>query len=507
MEWEAQEEGFLAKIVAPDNTKDIPVGQVVAVLVEDENDIAAFADFEPGSAAAASKKPAEDKPAAASAPKKSSGKSWPPHEVLAMPALSPTMEAGNILAWKKKVGDTVAPGDVWAEVETDKASMDWESQEEGVVAQILVPDGAQGIAVGQPVVVLVEEGAEVEPFAEFTAADAEGGAEPAPAAEKPKKAEPKKPEPKKAAPAAKKPAKTAAPASGERVVASPYAKKLAAEAGVSLSGVAGSGEGGRVVASDVRELVESGGAQASGADASFEPVASEGAFTDIPHSQIRRVTAQRLLQSKQQVPHYYLTASARVDALLALRGRLNKDLAAVEGGKLSVNDFIIKAAALTLRRFPDVNASWHGDFIRQYADVDVSIAVQTPAGLMVPIVRDADLKGLSGISADVKALAGKAKEGKLRPEEFTGGTFTISNLGMYGVKQFAAIINPPQACILAVGAAQPKVVRAADGAGFEEAQVLEFTLSCDHRVVDGALGAQWLQVFKRYLENPASMLL
>uniref|UniRef100_A0A1D2ADL1 Acetyltransferase component of pyruvate dehydrogenase complex n=1 Tax=Auxenochlorella protothecoides TaxID=3075 RepID=A0A1D2ADL1_AUXPR len=530
MEWEAQEEGFLARIVAGNNTKDVPVGQVVAIIVENEEDIPAFKDWAPGASSEPAPAPAKEAPGhkeaaapAKPAPKpkkggkkaaKPTGRSWPPHEILTMPALSPTMSQGNILEWKKKAGETVAPGDVWAEVETDKASMEWEAQEEGVVAKLLCADGASGVAVGHPLVVLVEEGADITAFADFTDADAQGGAGGAAGegeaeeAEGAKEVKPAK-EAKEAKPAASaKPAKSAAP--GARVVASPYAKKLAEEAGVSLQGVAGSGEGGRITAADVRELVESGGGKPVGGagDAGAQAAAAswEGEGDDVAHSQIRRITAQRLLESKQTVPHYYLSVSVRVDELAALRARLNADLAKADGGKLSVNDFVVKASALALRRFPAVNASWHADYIRQYHDVDISIAVQTPAGLMVPIVRDADAKGLAAIAADVRRLAGKAKEGKLRPEEFTGGTFTISNLGMYGVSQFSAIINPPQACILAVGAAEPRVVRGAAG-GFEEAQFLQATLSCDHRVVDGALGAQWLQAFKGYLENPASMLL
>jgi pyruvate dehydrogenase E2 component (dihydrolipoamide acetyltransferase) len=298
----------------------------------------------------------------------------------------------------------------------------------------------------------------------------------------------------------------AASAAG-RVVASPYAKKLAAEAGVSLQGASGSGPGGRIVAADVQHIIASGGSPST---AYAEPASpAMGAFTDIATSQIRQVIARRLLESKQQIPHYYLTVACRIDRMMDVRTALNATLAASSNGaaKLSVNDFIVKASALALRKVPEVNASWYGDFIRQYHSVDCSVAVQTPAGLMVPIVKDADHKGLASISAEVRQLAAKAKDGKLKPEEFMGGTFTISNLGMFGVHQFAAIVNPPQSAILAVGGAEKRVVPTAAGGGFEEGTFMTVTLSCDHRVVDGAVGAQWLQAFKGYIEDPASMLL
>lgn len=230
-----------------------------------------------------------------------------------------------------------------------------------------------------------------------------------------------------------------------------------------------------------------------------------GMFTDMPVSQIKKITAQRLLESKQTIPHYYLTMEVNVSQLLKLRAQINES-AAAGGTKLSVNDFIIKASALALKKAPGMNASWMGDFIRQYSNVDINVAVQTPVGLMVPFLRDADQKGLTAISSEVKVLAGKAKEGKLQPHEFTGGTFTISNLGMYGIKQFSAIVNPPQAAILAVGGTDKKVV-VTKGGEFEEISVMLCTLSCDHRVVDGAIGAEWLQAFKGYVENPLTMLI
>jgi pyruvate dehydrogenase E2 component (dihydrolipoamide acetyltransferase) len=414
---------------------------------------------------------------------------------------------GNIIAWRKKAGDEVTAGDIIAEVETDKATIEWEAQEEGVIAKILVPDGANGIDVGSPVLVMVDDKDSVAAFEGFTVTDATGGGGGAPAAA-PAAAEPAA-APKPAATPAAAPAKpapaTTTVASGDRIIASPYAKKLASEAGVSLSGVGGSGPKGRIIAADVQNLVASGGARPA-VSTTGAAGAPTSAYTDIEATQIRKITARRLLESKQNIPHYYLTISCRIDKLSDVRASLNATLASTSGGKLSMNDFVVKASALALKAVPEVNASWYGDFIRQYHSVDCSIAVQTPAGLMVPIVKNADRKGLAAISSEVRDLAGRAKDGKLAPEEFTGGTFTISNLGMFGVNQFAAIVNPPQACILAVGSAEKKVVPGSNGT-FEEGTFMNVTLSCDHRVVDGAVGAQWLKAFKGYMEDPASMLL
>lgn len=510
IEWEAQEEGFLAKILMPEGSKDIPVGTTVALLVEDAGEVAAFADYSPGAGGTAAAAPKKAAPKEEAAPAAGAPGSFPAHQVLAMPSLSPTMNAGNILGWRKAVGDEVAAGDILAEVETDKATIEWESQDDGFIAQILVPEGTSGISVGTPVLVITESKGDVPAFAAFTAADAGGTAAPKVEAAAPAAAAPAPPAAPSAAPAAAAPQpEVQAAAPGGRVIASPYARKLAAQAGVSLAGAPGSGPGGRIVAADVQQLIASGGAAPTAAvGAAPEAAYAYATYTDIPNSQIRKVTARRLLESKQQVPHYYLTISARVDRLQQLRQQLNASLASSGGGKLSLNDFVIKASALALRKVPEVNASWFPDFIRQYHTVDCSVAVQTPLGLMVPIVRDADMKGLAAIAGEVKELAGRAKEGKLRPEEFTGGTFTISNLGMYGVQQFAAIVNPPQACILAVGTTEARVVPSATApSGFEEANFLTCTLSCDHRVVDGAVGAQWLQAFKSYLEDPATMLL
>ena len=537
MDWEAQDEGVLAKIVVPAGARDVPVGTLVAIVVDEASDVAAFASYEAGSGASSSAAPAAAAaagaaaPAAAAAPSPSSN--FPPHTLMGLPALSPTMAAGNIASWKKKAGDVVSAGDVLAEVETDKATMEWEAQDDGVIAKILVEAGVADVPVGTPVAVVVDDEGLVRAFEAYTAADAaakEGGsaAAAAPAAPAPSSS---LSSPAPAAAAA--PLRTATLASGPRVVASPYARKLAADAGVSLVGVPGTGPGGRIVAADVAALLASGGgAKAASSAASSAAASSAGvevgteydSYSDVPHSQIRRVTASRLLQSKQQVPHYYLTVDVRLDALLETRARLNEARAAMakKGGggggaddgptKLSVNDFVLKAAALALKAVPGVNAAWSADFTRVYKNVDINVAVQAPSGLMVPLLPDADKAGLGELSARVRALAAAARDGALEPEQMAPGTFTVSNLGMFGVEQFAAIVNPPQAAILAVGGARPVLVPSpskdgSDGAGFEAATVLSATLSCDHRVVDGAMGAQWLQAFKRFMEQPLTMLL
>ncbi|KAJ9527615.1 hypothetical protein QJQ45_025894 [Haematococcus lacustris] len=527
MEWEAQEEGFLAKIVKEAGSKDIPVGGVVAVLVEEASDVAAFKDFQPGAASSAPP-PAEPQqkasipepaPPPAAQPPAAAASSWPPHQVLNMPSLSPTMSQGNILEWKKQVGDAVTAGEVYVDVETDKATMAWEAQEDGFIAKLLLASNAKDVPVGTPAVVMVEDKASVAAFKDFTEADAKPGSKPqaAPAAPAP----PSQPQQQQAAPAPSpqpsSPAPAAAaphPTSGDRVRASPYARKLAAQAGVSLAGLQGSGPGGRIVSEDVNKAVATGKAAPTPAPqavptagaAPASPSVSGSEYLDIPHTQIRRVTAKRLLESKQTIPHYYLTTEIKLDAMTKLRAQVNASFPSDSKMKISVNDFVIKAAALALRKVSGVNASWQPDFIRQYARADISVAVQSPIGLMTPIVKDAGAKGLATISSEVKALAQKAKDGKLAPAEFMGGTFTISNLGMYGVKQFAAIVNPPQAAILAVGAADKKVVMNKAGE-YEEISVMLVTLSCDHRVIDGAMGAEWLQAFKGYMEQPFTMLL
>lgn len=529
MEWEAQDEGVLAKIVVPAGARDVPIGTPVAIVVDEASDVAAFAGYEAGSAASspAAAAPAAAAAASSSSASPSSSSSFPPHTLMGLPALSPTMAAGTIASWKKKAGDAVSAGDVLAEVETDKATMEWEAQDDGVIAKILVEAGVSDVPVGTPVAVVVDDEGLVGAFENYTPVDAaakEGGGSAAASAAAPAAAAAASapPPPSTPATAAAAPLRSATPGGGPRVVASPYAKKLAGDAGVSLVGVAGTGPGGRVVAADVASLLASGGGKAAAAAAVPTSLSTSGvevgteydSYSDIPHSQIRRVTASRLLQSKQQVPHYYLTVDVRLDALLETRARLNEARASLarkgdDGpAKLSVNDFVLKAAASALKAVPGVNAAWSADFTRVYKNVDINVAVQAPTGLMVPLLLDADKAGLGEISSKVRALANAAREGALKPEQMAPGTFTVSNLGMFGVEQFAAIVNPPQAAILAVGGARPVLVPSTSSeSGFESATVLSATLSCDHRVVDGAMGAQWLQAFKRFMEQPLTMLL
>jgi pyruvate dehydrogenase E2 component (dihydrolipoamide acetyltransferase) len=424
-----------------------------------------------------------------------------------MPALSPTMTEGTLARWLKHEGDVVKAGDVLAEIETDKATMEVEAVDEGVLGKILVADGTAGVKVNEPIAVLVEDGEAVPAAAPPKAAAApKAEAAPAPKAEE-------APAPTKQA------AVQQAPANG-RIVASPLAKRLAKLAGIDLSTVHGSGPNGRIVKADI-DAAQAGGAAPAPAVAAATPPAAAPApvaakapvvtitepHTLVPHSTMRRVIARRLTEAKQTVPHFYVSMDIEIDALLKLRADLNAKSTKEGPGafKLSVNDLIIKAAAATLRRIPKVNASWTEDGVAFYENVDISVAVSIPDGLITPIIRKADQKGLSTISNEMKDLAARAKSGKLKPEEFQGGGFSISNMGMYGVSNFAAIINPPQAGILAVSAGQQRPV-VKDGA-LAIATVMTCTLSVDHRVVDGALGAEWLAEFKRIVEDPLSLIL
>lgn len=425
--------------------------------------------------------------------------SYPGHKRVDLPALSPTMESGTIISWEKKEGDKLNEGDLLAEIETDKATMGFETPEEGYLAKILIAAGTKDVAIGKLVCIIVENEEDVAAFKNF-----QDEGKPVEAA-----AAPKAPE---VAPVAVEATPTHASsqsaAVSERVFASPLARKLAADKGITLASVSGgSGFEGSITAKDLSSVPVSEAKTTATAPAPA-PVALKGQkFTDLPVSNIRGVIAKRLLQSKQTIPHYYLTVDVTMDSVLSLRQEFNASLSK-DGAKLSVNDFIIKAAALACRKVPEVNSSWQDTFIRQYDTVDVSVAVSTDKGLITPIVFNAERKGLASISDDVRSLAAKAREGKLQPHEFQGGTFSISNLGMFGVRNFTAIINPPQSCILAVGATDQRlIVDPSVEQGFRTANVLTVTLSCDHRVVDGAVGAQWLAAFKKYLEKPTTMLL
>ncbi|EYU21350.1 hypothetical protein MIMGU_mgv1a004399mg [Erythranthe guttata] len=415
-------------------------------------------------------------------------------------------KCGNIARWLKKEGDKVTPGEVLCEVETDKATVEMECMEEGYLAKILCGDGSSGIKVGEVIAITVEEEEDIAKFKDYTPSTSDAAPAPeAPSAPTPPKQEVSEVPVTSAEPKASKPS---TPSSGDRVVASPLAKKLAEDHNVSLSSIKGTGPDGRVVKADIEDYLASHSKEVLKAPKVDSTTSSPLDYTDIPHSQIRKVTASRLLQSKQTIPHYYLTVDTCVDKLMELRSQLNALQEASGGKRISVNDLVIKAAALALRKVPQCNSSWTNDYIRQYQNVNINIAVQTDNGLYVPVIRDADKKGLSKISEEVKYFAQKAKENTLKPADYEDGTFTVSNLGgPFGIKQFCAIINPPQSGILAVGSAEKRVIPGIGPDQFKFASFMPATLSCDHRVIDGAIGAEWLKAFKGYIENPETMLL
>jgi pyruvate dehydrogenase E2 component (dihydrolipoamide acetyltransferase) len=462
-----------------------------------------------------------------------------------MPALSPTMEEGTLAKWLVKVGDTVQSGDIMAEIETDKATMEFEAVDEGVIAEILIEAGTEGVKVGAVIARLSVEGEEAAPApAAAPAAEAPAAEGPAATPTAKKMAEqagidlanvtgtgPKgkitkedveaaiakgggtaAPAPAPAAaPAAAAP--TAPAASGERIIASPLAKRIAADKGIDLAQVKGTGPNGRIVKDDVENFTPSAAAAApapaasapapSAAPAPAPAIEGGAPFAEEKLSGVRKVIARRLTESKQTVPHFYLTIDIRLDPLLELRAQLNKSLEP-DGVKLSVNDLLIKALARALIRVPQCNVSYHGDTLRRYSRADISVAVAAPSGLITPVITHADTKGLAAISTEMKALAGKARDGKLMPHEYQGGTASLSNLGMFGIKQFDAVINPPQGMILAVGAGQqaPYVV---DGE-IKVATVLHASGSFDHRAIDGADGAQLMEAIKQLCENPMGLV-
>ena len=440
-----------------------------------------------------------------------------------MPALSPTMEKGNLAKWLKKEGDTIKSGDVIAEIETDKATMEVEAVDEGILAKIVVAAGTQDVPVNQLIALIAAEGEDAKAVA------AGGGAAAPAAAPVPVAAS-------AAAPAAAPVAQAAAPAAvastasaGSRVFASPLAKRIAKEAGINLAAVAGSGPHGRIVMADVEAAKAGGGAKIIPMPGAAAPVAApaaapaamasgpsadavkklfaEGSYEEVPHDGMRKTIARRLLESKQTVPHFYLTVDCELDALLGLREQINKAAPVKDGKpayKVSVNDMVIKAIALALRAVPEANVSWTDNAMLKHKHSDVGVAVSIPGGLITPIIRAAETKTLSAISNEMKDYAARAKAKKLKPEEYQGGTTAVSNLGMFGVKDFAAIVNPPHATILAVGAGEQRAV--VKGGQLAIATVMSVTLSTDHRAVDGALGAELMQSFKGFIENPMGML-
>ena len=429
-----------------------------------------------------------------------------PTEIL-MPALSPTMEEGTLAKWLVKEGDSVKSGDIIAEIETDKATMEFEAVDEGVIGKILVTEGSEGVKVNAPIAVLLLDG---ETAGDMTSAAPKAEAAPAPVAAA-------------SAPVAASAPAPAAPkaADGARLFATPLARRIAAEKGLDLAAITGSGPHGRIVKADVTGATASAAPQAAAAApapaakaASAMPTGPDAAqvirmyegrdYEEVKLDGMRKTVAARLTEAKQTIPHFYLRRDIRLDALMSFRGQLNKQLEH-RGVKLSVNDFIIKACALALQQVPAANAVWAGDRILRLKPSDVAVAVAIEGGLFTPVLKDADQKSLSALSSEMKDLATRARDRKLAPHEYVGGTFAISNLGMYGIDNFDAVINPPHGAILAVGAGVKKPVVGADG-GLSVATVMSVTLSVDHRVIDGALGAELLQAIVDNLENPMAML-
>ncbi|SDA95628.1 pyruvate dehydrogenase complex dihydrolipoamide acetyltransferase [Mesorhizobium qingshengii] len=451
---------------------------------------------------------------------------------ITMPALSPTMEEGNLSKWLVKEGDKVSPGDVIAEIETDKATMEVEAVDEGTVAKLVVPAGTEGVKVNALIAVLAAEGEDAGAAAKSGGGTAPAKAE-APKAEPPK-AEALKTETPKTEPVAAASKSEAAPvangrAGGERTFASPLARRIAKDAGVDVSAVTGTGPHGRVVKADVDAAIAGGAKPGVKAAPTGAPAAApaapvramsddqvlklfeQGSYELVPHDNMRKTIARRLVEAKTTIPHFYLTLDCELDALLALRTQINAaapvkktEKGDVPAYKLSVNDMVIKAMALALKAVPDANASWTESAMVKHKHADVGVAVSIPGGLITPIIRKADEKTLSTISNEMKDLASRARSRKLKPEEYQGGTTAVSNLGMFGIRDFAAVINPPHATILAVGAGEERAV--VKNGEIRIATVMSVTLSTDHRAVDGALGAELLVAFKRLIENPMGML-
>jgi pyruvate dehydrogenase E2 component (dihydrolipoamide acetyltransferase) len=443
-----------------------------------------------------------------------------------MPALSPTMEEGKLSKWLVKEGDKVKSGDILAEIETDKATMEFEAVDEGTIGKILVPEGTEGVKVNQPIAEMTGEddeqgggdirstmksikdavSAEVKPPKQSDVPDNMLGSKPA------------------AQPTPKAPAKATDDDKG-RVFASPLARKIAAQSGVDIAALQGSGPRGRIVKADVEAAQKSGGAKAPAKEAAKAPAVQpaaapatgvaplpdarlfykEGEYEEIPHDAMRKTIARRLTSAKMLIPHFYLTVDCNIDALMEMRALLNARAPKENGYKLSVNDFVVKASALALMRVPEVNASWTDTAILRHKHADVGVAVALDFGLITPIVFGAEGKGLAVISNEVKLLAERARNKKLKPQEYEGGGFSVSNLGMFGIRDFTAVINPPQSAILAVGAGEQRAV--VQNGILKTATMMTVTMSCDHRVIDGATGARFLQSFKSFIEEPAAMLL
>lgn len=499
MELENYEDGVLLHVGVKEKDT-VPVDAVIAIVGEKGEDISALlAEAEGGSSAAVGEAVAESAPVAVAVPTEAIDISSINAEVVNLPKMSDTMEEGVIASWLKEVGDSVAEGDILAEVETDKATMELESYNEGVLLYRAVEAG-NAVPVDGVIAIIGEKGADVDLLLKAEAQKASGAAAPVSA-----------PEATAPAPVASTPAATpevAAPSTNGRVKASPLAKRLAQEKGIDISLVSGSGEGGRIVKRDIENYtpavastpVENSTSASSAPAIKLPTVVGEELSEDVPISQMRKSIAKRLSDSKFSAPHFYVTMEIEMDKAIAARKSMNE----ISPVKISFNDLVVKATAAALRQNPGVNVSWMGDKIVQHHHIHVGIAVAIPDGLIVPVVRFTDNKAISHISAEVKELAQKAKDKKLKPEEFSGNTFTISNLGMFGVDEFTAIINPPDACILAVSGIKETVL--VKNGEMKPGNVMKVTLSCDHRAVDGATGAAFLKTLKTLLEDPVRIL-
>lgn len=468
-----------------------------------------------------------------------SSSSLPSHKRITLPALSPTMETGTLRSWSKQEGEKIVEGDILAEIETDKATLGFEAGDEGYLAKIIIPAGSKDVPVGKLCAIIVEKEEDIAAFKDYkddsssgsssSAAPKKAADEPSDKTDKKEKSPTKKEESTSASSKKEEPksTKTSSSDGSDRVAVSPLAKKLAQEKGIDLASVQGTGPNGRIVAEDVEKFIKEGGAKSkpqaktttekapAPKAAKKETSSAPGGYNEQQISDLRAEYVRRVTESKTTIPHYYLNIQIELDEIIKLRQKLNELLAPKSKDSkdksrgITINDFLIKAAALACKRRPETNSIWMEKSIRQYETVDINLAVTTDAGVVVtPIVYNADQKGLSAISTEVAQLSEKAKSGKLNNDEVELGTFTISNLGMYGVTNFSAIISPQQSAVLAIGGTETKLVPAADSPkGFRQSTILNVTLACDHRVIDGAVGAQWLQEFKQFLENPGSMIL
>ncbi|CAF1046042.1 unnamed protein product [Rotaria sordida] len=472
-----------------------------------------------------------------------SSDSLPSHKKIALPALSPTMESGTLRSWAKQEGDKISEGDILAEIETDKATLGFESIDEGYLAKIIIPAGSKDIPVGKLCAVIVENQEDIAAFKDYKGEDAGTAAEKKSSDEQttsPKKTEKKEKEKESTKPSdstskteqqttSTTKTKTTTTSSSKKdgqVFASPFARKLAEEKGVDLELVQGTGPNGRVIAEDIEKFIKEGGAKVAAKKekdkqavptkaAKKETAARAGGYDEQQVSELRAENARRVVESKSTIPHYYLAIDVDVNEILKLREKLNDMLTSKskdpkdKSRGITINDFIIKAAALACKKRPEANSIWMEKSIRQYETVDINVAINTDAGVLVtPILYNVDQKGLSTINQELSQLSKKANDGNLSDNELEMGTFTVSNLGMYGVTNFSAVIYPQQSAILAIGGIETKIIPAQDSPkGFRQSSILNVTLSCDHRVIDGAIGAQWLQEFKQLLENPGSMIL